>query len=327
MTTSEKNIRVQKWVAICSVCLLVLKITAFYLTHSVSILTDALESIVNVIAGFVGLYSLYIAAKPRDTDHPYGHGKIEFLSAALEGSLILIAGTLIIYKAIQNLFNPYELHQLDIGILLITFSGIVNYIMGSYCERIGKKHNSLALIASGKHLQTDTYSTIGIIIGLVILYITNIQWIDSVVAILFSVIILYTGYKIIRTAIAGIMDETDMLLVEQVVKKVNEHRRIHWIDLHNLRIIKYGSVLHIDCHLTVPWYLNVREAHDEIEALAKPIRDSFGKSLEIFVHTDACLDFSCAICEKKECPVRKHSFVKRIEWTAENVVRDKRHKL
>jgi cation diffusion facilitator family transporter len=241
--------------------------------------------------------------------------------------MIMIAGTLIIYKSVLNLLNPHTLNQLDIGIGLIAFSGIVNYILGSYCIRIGKKNNSLALTASGKHLQTDTYSTIGILVGLIILYFTNIQWIDSAVAILFSIIILYTGYKIIRTSIAGIMDETDMPLIENMVKKLNENRRVHWIDLHNLRIIKYGSVLHVDCHLTVPWYLNVKEAHDEIEALAKPIKESFGKSLEIFVHSDACMDFSCPICEKLDCPVRQHPFVKKIEWTAENVSRDKRHKL
>lgn len=310
-----------------SVVLLLIKVTAYYITHSVAILTDALEGIVNVVAGFVGLYSLYIAAKPRDADHPYGHGKVEFLSAALEGSMIFIAGSLIIYKSVLNLISPATLHQLDMGILLIAIAGAANYILGTICVRTGTKNNSLALVASGKHLQSDTYSTMGILTGLAILYFTNIQWIDSVVAIVFSVLILYTGYKIIRTSIAGIMDEADTALLNKTVHMLNEHRRENWIDLHNLRIIKYGSLLHVDCHLTVPWYLNVHEAHREIDALAKLVKDEYGNSLELFVHSDGCLDFSCKICTKMECPVRKNPFEKKIEWTMENVSSDNKHQV
>src|SRR5688572_17653911 len=276
MDNARKNIRVQQWVAIISVILLAVKIGAYFLTNSVAILTDALESIVNVLAGFVGLYSLYISAKPGDDDHPYGHGKVEFISAALEGSMIFVAGSLIIYQSIRNLISPETLHQLDIGIVLIAVAGAANYILGTVCVRTGKKNNSLALVASGKHLQSDTYSTLGILIGLGVLYFTDIYWLDSVVAIIFSLIIIYTGYKIIRTSIAGIMDETDTQLLQKMVTMLNEHRRENWIDLHNLRIIKYGSVLHLDCHLTVPWYLNVHEAHREIDALANLVRKEFG---------------------------------------------------
>jgi len=322
-----KNIRVQRWVAILSVVLLLIKVGAYFITHSVAILTDALEGIVNVVAGFVGLYSLYIASKPRDADHPYGHGKVEFISAGLEGSMISIAGSWIIYESIKNLISPEPLHQLDIGIALIAVAGTANYILGTICVRTGKNTNSLALVASGKHLQSDTYSTLGILVGLTIVYFTKIYWLDSVVAIVFSMIILFTGYKIIRTSIAGIMDETDTKLLTKIVDMLNENRRENWIDLHNLRIIKYGSVLHLDCHLTVPWYLNVHEAHREIDALASLVRTEFGDSLELFVHSDGCLDFSCKICSKAECPVRKNPFEQKIKWTMENVSSDKKHKL
>src|SRR5258706_16276936 len=150
----QQNLQVQKWVAVISVLLLVIKLIAYYSTHSVSILTDALESIVNVIAGFIGLYSLYIAAKPRDRDHPYGHGKAEFISAAIEGTMIGSAGAIILYKAIQNLIRPVTLHKIDYGIILVAITAIVNFAVGYYCLRTGKKNNSAALIASGKHLQT-----------------------------------------------------------------------------------------------------------------------------------------------------------------------------
>ena len=325
--SSKQNIRIQTWVAVLSVVLLLIKVIAYYLTHSVAILTDALEGIVNVAAGFIGLYSLYIAAKPRDEDHPYGHGKVEFISAGLEGGMIFLAGGAILYKATLALFNPEPLHQLDIGILLVAFAGTVNFLVGRICVRNGEKNNSLALIASGKHLQSDAYSTLAILAGLALLYFTNWQWVDSAVAIGFSFFILYTGFTIVKSSVAGIMDEADTTLLKKLVVVLQNNRKENWIDLHNVRIIKYGSTLHLDCHLTVPWYLNVHEAHNEIDALAKLVRDEFGDSLELFVHSDGCLDFSCKVCDKQVCAVRKHPFERKVEWTMNNLVSNEKHKV
>jgi cation diffusion facilitator family transporter len=323
----QQNLNVQKWVAVVSVALLVVKFIAYYSTHSVSILTDALESIVNVLAGFIGLYSLYVAAKPRDMDHPYGHGKAEFISAAIEGTMIGSAGAIILYKAIQHLIHPVALHKIDFGILLVAITAIINFAVGYFCLQTGKKNNSAALIASGKHLQTDTWSTAGIIAGLALLYFTGYTWIDSAVAIIFGCFIVFTGYRIVRSSLAGIMDEADVKLLGRMVELLNADRRENWVDLHNLRVIKYGSVLHLDCHLTVPWYLNVHEAHKEIDALAVLIKKEFGESLELFVHSDGCLPFSCRICDKANCMERKNNFEQKITWTLENISRNKKHEL
>lgn len=329
MVTSkqQQNLRVQKWVAVLSVFILIIKFIAYYSTHSVAILTDALESIVNVTAGFIGLYSLYVAAKPRDKDHPYGHGKAEFLSAAMEGTLIGSAGAIILYKAVQNLLHPVPLQQIDTGIWLVAATAVANFAIGYYCLRIGARNNSIALVASGRHLQSDTWSTMGIIAGLVLLFFTKLQWIDSVVAIIFGIIIIVTGYRILRKSIAGIMDEADMDLLGKMVDVLNKNREVNWIDMHNLRVIKYGSVLHLDCHLTVPWYLNVHEAHQEIDRLAALVRREFGESLELFVHCDGCLPFSCRICKKMDCRERKNNFVQEISWTLENISTNKKHGL
>ncbi|MGZ8559663.1 MAG: cation diffusion facilitator family transporter [Chitinophagaceae bacterium] len=327
MKTQQQNLQVQKWVAAISLLLLIIKFIAYFLTHSVSILTDALESIVNVAAGFIGLYSLYVAAKPRDRDHPYGHGKAEFLSAAMEGTMILIAGVIIIYKAVQLLIYPVALKNLDLGIWLVGFTAIANFAMGNICLRIGKKNSSLALTASGKHLQSDTWSTFGIIAGLILLFITGYRWIDSAMAIGIAMLVMFTGYSIIRRSIAGIMDEADEKLLAEMVDLLNKNRQENWVDLHNLRVIKYGSILHIDCHLTVPWYLNVNEAHKEIDILAGLVRKKFDESVELFVHSDGCLTFQCHICNKRDCPVRQHNFEKRISWTLENISQNKKHRL
>src|SRR6266536_1993526 len=220
--------------------------------------------------------------------------------------MIVGAGAIILYKAIQHLINPVDLLKIDFGMLLVAGAAIINFITGYFCLRIGKKNNSLALLASGKHLQSDTWSSAGIIIGLAFLYFTGYKWIDSAVAIVLGAYIMFTGYRILRHSIAGIMDEADMKLLSRMVQLLNTNRRENWVDLHNLRVIKYGSVLHVDCHLTVPWYLNVKEAHVEIDALAQLIRREFGESLELFVHTDGCLYSQCPICIKTDCPVRQH---------------------
>lgn len=326
MSTAKISLKLQRIVTIIAVILFLIKVIAWWITHSVSILTDALESTVNVVAGFIGLYSLYVAAKPRDQNHPYGHGKAEFVSAAVEGSMISIAGLIIIYKSVMGFMNPVMLHGLDWGIILVAITAIINYITGWYCVNTGRKNNSLALIASGKHLLSDTYSTLGIIVGLVLIYLTGWNKLDSIVAMGFALFIFYTGYNIIRSSLAGIMDEADAELMKKLVALLNKNRADNWIDLHNSRIIKFGSTLHLDAHLTVPWYLNVHEAHKEIDSLSSLVKNEFGESMELFVHSDGCLDFSCTVCSKKDCGVRQHSQRERVIWTVENISTNVKHR-
>lgn len=325
MTTARQNLKVQQWITALSVILFAIKITAWLLTHSLAILTDALESIVNIMAGFIGLYSLYVAAKPRDTDHPYGHGKAEFVSAAAEGTLIIAAGILIVYETAVNLFTYKPVEKLDNGLILISITAVINYIAGAWCIRTGKRNQSLALQSAGKHLQIDTYSTAGIIAGLAVILVSGLYWLDKLIALGMSIFIIYNGYKILRRSLAGIMDEADMELLKRLVQLLNQHRRPNWVDIHNLRVIKYGSLLHVDCHLTVPWYLNVHEAHKEVDALNKLIRDEFGDAFEMFVHTDGCLPFGCPICIKTDCLKRVHPFTHRMEWTLKNLISNVKH--
>ncbi len=321
----RKNIRTQTVVALSSVLLLGVKVLAFVLTASVAILTDALESIVNVVASLISLYSLTVSARPRDHNHPYGHGKIELVSASIEGILILLAGVLIIYESVDRLIHPQDLNALDYGIILIAGAGLANYLLGVLCLRTGKRNGSLALVASGHHLQSDAYSTIGILIGLFLLVITGLAWIDSAVAILFGGIIVFTGIRILRSTVAGIMDEADMSLLKKVIVVLYTNKRENWVDLHNLRIIKYGKILHLDAHLTVPWYLNITEAQEEITAMENIIVKKFGESIELFIHSDGCQDFSCRICRKASCKVRQHPFEQDIPWDLKNVTQNEKH--
>ncbi|MDQ6814695.1 MAG: cation diffusion facilitator family transporter, partial [Bacteroidota bacterium] len=176
MQSASYNLKVQKWITALSVVLFLAKLIAYYLTNSLAVLTDALESIVNVVAGGIGLYSLFVAAKPRDEEHPYGHGKAEFVSAAVEGTLIVAAGVLILYETVKNFISPNRLGKLDAGLVMVAITAIVNYIAGYICLTTGRRNHSLALQASGKHLQTDTYSTLAIIGGLLLMLATKMFW-------------------------------------------------------------------------------------------------------------------------------------------------------
>jgi divalent metal cation (Fe/Co/Zn/Cd) transporter len=161
--------------------------------------------------------------------------------------------------------------------------------------------------------------------GLFLITVTGRLWIDSVIAIGFGLFIIYTGYNILRVSLAGIMDEADMVLLEKMVDLLKRNRPDNWVDLHNLRVIKYGNVLHVDCHLTMPWYLNLNQSHEEIDRLGGLIRAEFGETLEMFVHSDGCGYFQCHICKKKDCPVRQHAFEKVIDWNLDNALQNEKH--
>jgi len=321
------TIRIQRFIAILSVILFLMKMLAWYLTHSVMVLTDALEGIVNMVAGFLGLFSIIFAARPRDTNHPYGHGKAEFLSSAVEGTLIIIAGVVVIYEAILHLFIPHKLEDLNIGLLIVAISGAINFAAGKYAEAKGKKNSSLILVSAGKHLQTDAYSTVAIIIGLLLLVLTKNHWpwMDSVVALCFAIIIMITGYKVLRKSISGIMDEMDLPLLKEVIDVLQKNRKPEWVDLHNLRVIQYGSLMHIDAHMTLPWYYQVADADREIHVLESMIKSHFNNQVELFIHIDGCMPYQCKLCALPECPERKEPYQQQLVWDTDNVWADSKH--
>ncbi len=327
MQKSKQNLKIQFFVTSLSIVLFVLKFVAYFMTHSLSVLSDALESIVNVLAGLIGLYSLYVASKPKDKDHPYGHGKAEFVSAAFEGSLIITAGFIILYESILTFFEPTSLHNLDNGIWVLLSTAVLNMAAGLGAKAIGKKNKSLALSSSGQHLLIDSYTTYAVVIGIGLVMYTGYTGIDAIIAIAMGLWIIYNGYKIIRESLAGIMDEADMALLESVIHELNLIRHPNWIDMHNLRVIKYGALMHIDCHLTVPWYFNVNEAHTAVDAFTNLIKNKFGDSVEFFVHTDGCMPFSCPICTIENCEKRKSPFQKKLEWNKDNVLSDLKHQM
>jgi cation diffusion facilitator family transporter len=324
-TTNKDKIGFQKLIAVFGIILFIGKIVAWKLTKSDAVFSDAMESIVNIISAFMGLYSLYLAAKPKDEDHPYGHGKVEFVTSGIEGALIAIAGVIIIYEGINSLIAGKVLNKLDWGIFIIAATAIINYLLGYISIKKGENENSLVLISSGKHLQSDTITTLGVVVSLIVVYFTKIYWIDSVVALIFGAYIIFVGYKIVRKSLSGIMDEQDPDLLNQIIALLEENRRIEWIDVHNMKIQQFGASLHIDAHITLPWYYSLREAHSEMEKVIILLAQNTKRSVEFNFHMDDCRPVSCPICQIMDCPVREKDFVKRVEWTPENVTRVEKH--
>lgn len=315
MKEEQLKQKIQTWIVVIGILLLGGKFLAFYLTNSVGILTDAMESIVNVAAGFISLYSLRMAARPKDEGHPFGHGKSELISASIEGILIIIAGSMIVLEGVRRLAAPSMPEQLDIGILVIALAGLINYVMGWYSVHMGRKYHSMALVAGGKHLQSDTYSTIGLVVGLVLLYFTKIPWIDSALALVFGSIIIFTGVSILRKTVANLMDKADFKLLQDILDTINENRQSEWIDIHNTKMIRYGSYFYIDCDLTMPWYYNIRQGHDTCDGLKDTILNRFSERVIVSVHSDSCDSRHCSRCPIYECSYRQAAFIRVSEIT------------
>lgn len=327
INTDQKIFRIQLAALSTGVMLLIAKFIAYQVTHSNTILTDALESIINVVAGCFALYSLYLSALPKDENHPYGHGKVEFIAAGFEGILISLAGVLMIVKSIVAFFEPRQLEHLDIGMGIVVGSGVINFIIGNWLVNTGVVNNSLTLRSDGEHLKSDAYSSFGILGGLLLIKFTGLQWLDNAVAIAFAFFIIYTGIKLVRKSLSGIMDEADEEIIERLVKLLSTHRQNKWIDIHNIRVIQYGNKLHVDCHTTLPWYISLQEAHTEMEAIATLVNEKFSSQVEFFIHSDPCIPESCKICMIESCKERKEPFQMKMEWDMQNMTRNKKHGL
>lgn len=303
-----------------------LKFWAYYSTHSKAILTDAAESIVNIVAAAFALYSVYLSDLPKDKNHLYGHGKIEFFSSGLEGLLIILAGIGTFIPAIFQLINGGEnIQNINLGIAINIVVIIINAAVGYLLIYSGKKQDSLILEADGKHLLIDSISSCITLIALLIVLFTKNPVFDPIIAICLAIYIAYSGYKIFRKSISGLMDETDLELLSQLKLILNKNRKNEWIDVHHFKIMRYGTDIHIDCHLTLPFYISLENAHDEVVEFEKTISSEYGKNIEFFIHSDPCLPQCCNYCEMKDCQKRSHAFEKRIEWDTKRLISNHKH--
>jgi cation diffusion facilitator family transporter len=303
-----------------SVGLLAAKYQAYHLTGSTAILSDALESIVNVVAAVFALGGIIFAGRPADRNHPYGHGKIEFLSAAFEGGLIAFAAVLIVYEVILSLLRGPDVRALDVGVPIVLGAGLVNLLLGWYLVRTGRRYDSLTLVADGRHVLADFYTSAGIVIGLLLVRFTGIAWLDPVVAAVVALNLMWTGFRLVRQAAGGLLDEEDTALLDRLLEVLQPHLGRGVIRVHHLRAIRAGRFHHVDAHLVVPEFWSVERSHELAEDLAERLIKEVGVEGEMTLHTDPCHRVYCRMCDLDDCPVRRETFAGRPRLTLEEAV-------
>lgn len=303
--------------------MLIGKMGAYLLTHSAAILSDALESVVHVIATSFAFYSLYLSLRPPDKKYPYGYGKIEYFSAGFEGALIIIAALSILYYAIHDIVIGSDLKQVDIGAIIIFIASAVNAILGLYLIRSGRKTNSLILVADGKHVLTDAYTSIGAFIALLLVLITNISLFDPIVAIILALNIIWTGKKLVHESVLGLMNIMEEHTLNEIANRLESERQLHpkWIDMHLFRYWKSGGKYFIDFHMTIPNYMSVTEGHQVIHDLEDIFKEIFmTDSVEALVHLDPCKPECCNMCKVANCHIRCKEFSENIIWSEKKIV-------
>ena len=300
--------------------LLAAKYQAYRMTGSAAVLSDALESIVNVVAAVFALGGLVFSGRPADRNHPYGHGKIEFFSAAFEGGLIAFASVLVVYGAFRSLLRGPEVRQIGLGILIVLGSALVNFGLGVYLVRTGRRHRSLTLVADGQHVLADVWTSGGIVVGLGLVRFTGLAWLDPVVALLVALWLMWTGFKLVRHAAGGLLDEEDPALLNSVLDALQRHLGNGVIRVHHLRAIRSGRFQHVEAHLVVPEFWTVERAHDLSEEVAARTMRDLGVEGEMVFHTDPCHRIYCAVCDLTDCPIRREPYRGTIPMTLEEAV-------
>ncbi len=296
------------------VSLMAVKFYAYRITHSSAILSDALESIINVVASAFALISILLSARPPDESHPYGHGKIEFFSAGFEGALIILAALGIFISGLSHIIKPQPLLHLAGGLWLLLGTGIVNLILGVFLVRVGKRTQSLTLTADGKHVLADVYTSGGVLIGLFLVYLTRWYWLDGVIACLVGINILVVGGKLVRISFAGLMDASEPELLEVVADLLGRHRKDLWIDVHRLRALRSGNLINVDFHIILPRYLTLEQAHNETRKLEKVIVDHFNGKARVLIHLDPCQNPDCPVCPNHNCGARMETMKQKAVW-------------
>jgi divalent metal cation (Fe/Co/Zn/Cd) transporter len=300
--------------------ILAAKYQAYRMTGSTAVLSDALESIVNVLAAVFALGGLLFAGRPADRNHPYGHGKIEFFSAAFEGGLIafclhphrLRGGT----QPGGRVRRPSDRTRAPDRPRL----RLVNLALGLYLVRTGRRYVSLTLIADGQHVLADVWTSAGIIVGLGLVRLTGRAWLDPVVALLVALWLMATGFRLVRHAAGGLLDEEDPLLLKRVLDALQKYVGGGVIRVHHLRAIRSGRFQHVEAHLVVPEFWSVEHAHDLSEDVAARVMRDLGAEGEMVFHTDPCHRIYCAVCDLEDCPIRREPFLKQTPLTLEEAV-------
>ena len=297
------------------------KLSAFFTTGSTAVLADAMESTVNIVSAALLVYTLRIAARPPDPDHPYGHGKAEFLSAGIEGAAIAFAALVIVAEGVRELLAGPELRDLDVGLVLLVLATVANGLLGRHLVSVGTRLESAALVADGRHVLADVWTSVGVVGGLVVVALTGWMWADPLLAIAVGVHVASQGMALLRNALGGLMDEADPGVNDDTAAALEAIRRDAWIDLHGLRSWRSGARRHFDFHLTVPRFYDVEQIHGIHDEIEDALLTGDGHGSDVVVHFDPCAPADCPECSLADCSVRSTAFEARPPFTGERAAR------
>ncbi len=267
--------------------MLVAKWIAYLMTGSSVIFSDAAESVVHVVAVWFAWYALRVGAKPPDEDHPYGHDKVSFMSAGVEGGLICIAAIVIIVSATEKLVIGVTLQKLDIGMSITAGAALVNLGLGWHLIATGKKNKVLVVEANGRHVMTDVWTSAGAVVGLFIAQLTGMLWLDPAIAILFGANIIYEGGKLMSISVKGLMDTSDPELLQRAQLVLTDFCIDHNCSYHRLRLRSSGNMVHVDYHLILPDEMTIHDAHSLATACEELIRAAIDHNTEVFTHLES----------------------------------------
>jgi cation diffusion facilitator family transporter len=308
------------WLSLAvAILLLATKTLAYLWTESTAVLSDALESTVNLVAALFLVYIIRFANKPADDDHPYGHGKAEDFAAGVEGALIVVAALTILVKAVPRFFHPHPLEALGLGSLLVAGAASINLVVGLFLIRVGERAHSRALIADGKHLLSDVVTSVGALVALLIIRFTDLLWMDPLMACMAALYVVGTGVRLVRDSIGRLMDEADDPTLERLADALAAARRVDWVDIHHLRAWRSGAMLHADLHLTLPRFYEVQRAHLEGDLLRDAVRAAIPAGVSTMVHVDPCDPTDCHGCALAGCAVRGAPYEAELLWDREGV--------
>ena len=281
-----------------------MKYLAFHVSQSAALKSDAIENVVNVVAAVFALGAIIFAGKPADREHPYGHGKIEHFSAAFEGGMISLAAVLIGYEAIRSIIEGIPLKNLSLGLGINFAAGVLNGLLGLYLIYMGKRQDSHALAADGQHVFSDFYVTLGLGAGLLLVKFTGLTWLDPAMAFAVCGMLAYTGFKLVRSSSAALLDAEDPAVVRRLVDAINQVRAKDIVAIHELRTLRSGRHIHVDIHIMIPEFYSIEQGHELADAFGKAVLDVAGIEGELHTHVDPCLKAFCDQCEVDPCPVR-----------------------
>lgn len=306
---SRMRLRAAITSAVAGTAIFAAKMVAWHMTRSSAVLSDALESTVNVVAATFAVIAIRYAENPVDRDHPYGHGKIEHLAAAFEGGLITFAALLIAYQAIQVMIHGPEVKSIDVGLAVTAGAAVANLALGAFVLRAGRSTASPTLVADGIHILSDVWTTAGVLVGLGLVRLTGVLWFDPIAAFLVGLFLAKTGAGLVRKAAGELLDREDHDLLRQLVDAFNEAKVPGLAGLHRLRALRHGSQVHVDGHVFVPENWTVRQAHEALDAFERVVRDRTGLTAEIAFHLDPCHVPGCSGCNAEPCATRSAPFV------------------